>query len=108
MEKHAYALVKALKFFRIYLLHSKILEYVPNAAIKEILTQLDFEGKRGRWITKIMDYDVDINPTKHVKGQGLGKLITDSNFEALGFNAVFNEVSEGEKYQHEKEKEQIF
>ena len=38
LEKYAYALVKALKIFRIYLLHSKILSYVPNVAVKEILT----------------------------------------------------------------------
>ena len=38
LEKQAYALVKALEFFRIYLLHSKNLSYVPNAAVKEILT----------------------------------------------------------------------
>ena len=37
MEKQAYALVKALKIFRIYVLHSKILAYVPSSAAKEIL-----------------------------------------------------------------------
>jgi hypothetical protein len=29
MEKQAYALVKALKYFRVYVLHSKIIAYVP-------------------------------------------------------------------------------
>jgi hypothetical protein len=37
MEKQAYALVKALKAFRIYVLHSKIIAYVPSASVKEIL-----------------------------------------------------------------------
>ena len=69
MENQAYAFVKALKFFRIYVLHSKIIEYVPNIAIKEIMVQPNSEGKRGRWIDKIMDYDVDIKPTKLIKGQ---------------------------------------
>ena len=58
LEKQAYALVKALKFFRIYLLHSKNLTYVPNATVKDILTQSDSEGKRGHWIAKIMEYDL--------------------------------------------------
>ena len=107
LEKQAYALIKALKFFGIYLLHSKNLAYVPNAAVKDILTQPNSKGKRGHWIEKIMEYDIDIMPTKCVKVQGLGKLITDSNFEALGFNVVFNEVYEGEKSQHENE-EHIF
>ena len=83
MEKQAYALVKALNFFRIYVLHSKILAYVPSSAVKEILVQPDSEGKRGRWIAKVMEYDVDIKPTKLVKGQGLAKLLTESNCQIL-------------------------
>ena len=67
-EKQAYSLVKALKFIRIYILHSKISAYVPNAAIKEILTQPDSEGKQRKWIAKIMEYDVEIKLTKLVKG----------------------------------------
>jgi hypothetical protein len=46
MEKHAYALVKALKAFRIYILHLKIIAYVPSASVKEILIQPDIDGKR--------------------------------------------------------------
>ena len=75
LEKQAYALVKALKFFRIYILHSKVISFVPNAAVKDILTQPDSEGKRGKWIAKIMEYEVEIRPTKLVKGQGLAKLL---------------------------------
>ena len=37
MEKKAYALVKALKIFKIYVLHFKILAYVPSSVVKEIL-----------------------------------------------------------------------
>ena len=77
LEKQAYSLVKSLKFFRIYVLHSKVIAYVPNAAIKDVLTQPDSEGKRGKWIAKIMEYDVDIRPTKLLKGQGLSKLVAD-------------------------------
>ena len=64
LEKQAYSLVKALKFFRIYVLHSKVIAYVPNAAIKDILTQRDGEGKTGKWISKIMEYDVEMKATK--------------------------------------------
>ena len=88
LEKKAYAQVKALKIFRIYVLHSKVIAYVPNAAIKDILTHPDSEGKRGKWIAKIMEYDVDIKPTKLVKGQGLAKLLADSNCQALGFHLL--------------------
>jgi hypothetical protein len=37
MEKHTYTLVKALKTFRVYVQHSKIIVYVPSASVKEIL-----------------------------------------------------------------------
>ena len=81
-------MVKALKFFRIYVLHSKVIAYVPNVAIKDVLTQPDSEGKRGKWIAKIMEYDVDIRPTKIVKGQGLYELLVESNCQALGFHLM--------------------
>ena len=68
LEKKACSLVKALKIFRIYILHSKTISYVPNAAMKDILVQPDIEGKRGKWIARIMEYDVEIKPTKLVKG----------------------------------------
>ena len=37
LEKEAYAMVKALKVFITYVLHSKIIVYVPTNAIKDIL-----------------------------------------------------------------------
>jgi hypothetical protein len=39
IKKHAYALVKPLKEFRIYILHSHSIVCVPSTAIKDILTQ---------------------------------------------------------------------
>ena len=45
-------MVKALKFFKIYVLDSKVIADVPNATIKDVLTQPDNEGKRGKWIEK--------------------------------------------------------
>ena len=80
---------------------------MPNAVVKEILTQPDSEGKRGRWIAKIMEYDIEIKPTKLVKGQGLAKLLTKSNCQALGLNVISDEVFEEEEFQHEEEKKQI-
>jgi hypothetical protein len=76
MEKHAYALVKALKSFRVYVLHFEIIPYVPSSVVKEILVQPDSEEKMGRWITKIMEYNMVIKPTKLINGRGLAKLLT--------------------------------
>jgi hypothetical protein len=79
IEKQAYAMVKALKAFRTYVLHSKIIAYVPTSAVKDILVQPDSDGKRGRW------------PTKIIKGRGLAKLLAESNLRALDINCLQGE-----------------
>ena len=60
--------MKALKDFCVYILHSHILAYVPNAAIKDVLVQTDPEGRCGKWIASLLEYDVEIRPKKLVKG----------------------------------------
>ena len=75
IEKQAYALIKSLKTFRIYILHAKVLAYVPSATVKDVLTQPDIDGKRAKWISKIIEFDIEVNPTKLVKGKGLYKLM---------------------------------
>ena len=67
IEKKALALVKELKDFQVYILHSHILAYDPNAAMKDVLVQTDPEGRRGKWITALLEYDVEIRPTKLIK-----------------------------------------
>ena len=67
-----------------YALQSAITAFVPTAAVKEILIQGDNEGKRGKWIAKIQEYELDIRPTKLIKGQGLENILSKSNCQALG------------------------
>jgi len=81
-------LVKSLKAFRVYVLHSKIIAYVPSTSVKEILIQSDIDGRRSRWITKILEFDLEINPTKLIKGQGLARLLAESNHEDLGVSFI--------------------
>ena len=90
MEKQAYALVKCLKDFRLYILHSHIVAYVPNNVVKSILTQPEPEGNRSKWIVVLLGYDLDINPTKLLKGQGLATPMTYSNCESLQLNFLSN------------------
>jgi hypothetical protein len=54
MENEDFCLVKSLNSFRVYVLHSKFISYVPSSAIKDILTQLDSDGKRSKWIAKLL------------------------------------------------------
>ena len=61
-------MVKDIKAFRMYVLHSKIITYVPTSVVKDILVQPDNDGKRGRWLAKIQEFDLAVKPTKLVKG----------------------------------------
>jgi hypothetical protein len=53
LEKQAYAMVKALRDFRTYVLHSKVIAYVPSSSVKDILVQPDNDGRRGWCLAKI-------------------------------------------------------
>ncbi len=88
IEKQAYALIQALKSFSMYVLHSPITAYVPNSVVKIVLTQPNTDGKRGRWITQILEFDLNIKIIKLVKGQGLAKILAESNYKVLGINSV--------------------
>ena len=71
IEKHAYDIIKSLKSFRIYNIPAKVLAYVPSTAVKDVLAQLDIDGKRAKWIAKLIEFDIELKPTRVVKGQGL-------------------------------------
>jgi hypothetical protein len=44
-----------------------------------ILYQQDYLRVRGKWVSRIKEYDLEIRPTKLVKGQGLAKLFFKGN-----------------------------
>ena len=90
MEKKSYALVKALKSFIVYFLHSNIIAYVPSTFLKEILIQPDIDGRRSKWISKMLEFDLEIKPTKLVKVQGLASLLAKFNCKALGVHFINN------------------
>lgn len=83
MEKHAYAVVKALKNFRFYILHSHSVVHVPDVAVKSILTQQEIGcNQRGAWIAKVQEYDIDIKPKKLVRGNALCRaMVEDQHIE---------------------------
>jgi len=68
-----------------------VIAYVPNSVVKNILSQEGIEDKRGKWIASILEYDIEIKPTKLIKGQGLAKLMSETNFQALYINELDNE-----------------
>ena len=97
MEKQTFSLVKSIKDFRVYILHSHTIAYVLNKVVKDILTQDNPDGRRGKWIAIILEYDIEIKCTKLIKGQGLANLMAKSNFHALEINFLVAVDEQGEK-----------
>jgi hypothetical protein len=83
--------VKELKSFRFYVFHSKIISYVPRRNVKDMHVRPDNEGKRGKRLVKLLEYDVEIKPTKLIKGQVLERFLADSNCKAIGLNYIQNQ-----------------
>jgi hypothetical protein len=88
LEKQAYALIKSLKDFRVYILQAKVIVFVPSISVKDVLIQPDIDGKWSKWIEKLIEFDVEIKPAKLVKGQGLAKLLEEENCRLLEINLV--------------------
>eukprot|EP00253_Pinus_taeda_P018987 PITA_18987 len=88
IEKHAYALIKSLKDFIIYILHSKIIVYVPSTSNKDVLTQPNADGRRAKWIAKLIEFNIKLKSTKLVRGQGLARLMTGDNCRLLDVNLI--------------------
>jgi hypothetical protein len=64
--------------------------------VKESIIQPDIDERRSKWIAKILEFDLEIKPTKLVKGQGLAKLLAKYNCKALGVNFI-NTLSENQQ-----------
>ena len=43
-----------------------------------------------KWVSKIQEYDLEIKPTKLVKGQGLAQMLMKGNENALGISFKLN------------------
>ena len=81
-ENKSFAIVKVVKYFWYYILHSHSLVYVPSIVVKIILTQQDVAvNTRATWVSKVQEFDLDIQPTKLVYEKGLCKLIAKSEKE---------------------------
>ena len=76
------------------MLHSHVITYVLNSVVKDILTQSDPDGRRGKWIDVLLEYDLEIKPTKLVKGQGISQLMAQSNYDVLRINSLIDSSEE--------------
>ena len=79
VDKQAYTVYKSVKHYRPYILKSRTKVIVPYAAIHNVLVQKELGEKRAHWMTSLQEYDLDIKPTRIVRGQGLCQLTAQSN-----------------------------
>jgi hypothetical protein len=63
--------------------YNKIKAFVPYSTVKDILSQQDCLGSRGKWVSQVQEYDLETKPTKIIKGQGLEKMMIERNQEAI-------------------------
>jgi hypothetical protein len=81
VDRQAYAIFKAVKHFWSYLLKSRMKVIVPYPAIRNLLVKKELGEKRANWVTSLQEYDLEITPTQIMRGQGLCKLVVDSEIE---------------------------
>eukprot|EP00253_Pinus_taeda_P031324 PITA_31324 len=79
VEKQAFAVYKAVKHYRPFFLkaHTKVI--VPFSSVMQLLIQRELGEKRANWVTTLQEYDLEIKPTKIVKGQGFCRLLAGAS-----------------------------
>eukprot|EP00253_Pinus_taeda_P032005 PITA_32005 len=79
VEKQAYAIFKAIKYFRHFLLKTRTKIIVSFPAVRNLLVQKDVGEKRANWVTALQEYDIEIKPANIVKGQGFCKMLVGAS-----------------------------
>eukprot|EP00253_Pinus_taeda_P013700 PITA_13700 len=79
VEKQAFAVFKAVKHYRPFLLktHTKVI--VPFPAVRQLLIQKELGEKRANWVTALQEYDLEIRPAKIVRGQGFCRILAGAS-----------------------------
>ena len=77
IDKQAYAVFKAVKQFKPYILKNRTKVIVPHPAVRSVFVQKELGARRGNWVTALQEYDLEFKPTSTVKGKGLCKLMAE-------------------------------
>ncbi|KAH9293759.1 hypothetical protein KI387_041035, partial [Taxus chinensis] len=71
IEKQVLVVIRGLKKFKHLVSNNKIQLLVSHTGVKEFLLSKDLNEKCAGWITRVMEYDIEIKVTKLVCGRGL-------------------------------------
>ena len=78
VDKQAYAVFKAVKQFRPYILKNMTKFIMPHPAIQNRFVQKELGERRENWVTVLQEYDLEFKPTTIFIGNGLCKLMVES------------------------------
>ena len=88
-----HALVKAVNTFRCYPLGAIFIARVSSVVVKNIFSQQEVSRRSYKWINRIQEFNIDIQITNLVRGQGLAKLMAQANLDANQINAQDQDLS---------------
>ena len=66
--KQFFAIFNIVKHFQLYILNSHTKVIVRHPSVRSFLIQKEPGDRRGNWMTSLQEYDLEIMPTKLVKG----------------------------------------
>ena len=78
MDKQSYAVFKAVKQFKPYILKNRTKVLVPHPAVRSLFVQKELGERRGNWVIDLQEYGLEFKSASIVKGQGLCRLMTES------------------------------
>ena len=73
-----YPVFKALKQFRPYILKNRTIVIFPHPVVQTLFVQKELRERRVNWVTTLQEYDLEFKPATIIKGQGLCKLMAES------------------------------
>lgn len=86
-------MVRAVKKFRHYILRNKVYAIVPDPTVKLLMLQNELGERRAKWVTMLQEYDIEIQPMKLVRKQGLTQTMAEIGPELTVQNYNIEEVS---------------
>jgi len=71
--------MKGLKKFKHYISHNRILVFTIHPDVRNYVIQEDLGEGKASWITKIMEYDIEIKLTRLIRGRDLYENIAEAS-----------------------------
>lgn len=71
MDKQDFPMFKVVNHFIPYFLKSKTKVVVPYPIVINLLVKNELGETRAHWMTSLQEYNLEIKPTKIIRGQGL-------------------------------------